>query len=170
MLPLGVGSIASSSLSQICLVESQYQLFWRKSPCKGYFKLKSGKQKSVVSPVRANLWDSFRSGFFKNNPSQVIEPPSTIAEAEEEPLLQELVLLERTRADGTPEHIIFSTAADVDLYELQALCDKVGWPRRPLSRVEASLRNSYMVATLHSVIQFPDSEIIWQRERNKNSL
>ncbi|KAH0459583.1 hypothetical protein IEQ34_012397 [Dendrobium chrysotoxum] len=88
--------------------------------------------------------------FLKNNVSQVIEPPSKVAE-EELPQQQEVVLLERTQNDGTSEQIVFSSAADVDVYELQALCDKVGWPRRPLSKVVASLRNSYMVATLHSI-------------------
>ncbi|KAL0916159.1 hypothetical protein M5K25_013648 [Dendrobium thyrsiflorum] len=95
--------------------------------------------------------DAYLDGlFFQNNVSQVIEPPSKVAE-EELPQQQEVVLLERTQNDGTSEQIVFSSAADVDVYELQALCDKVGWPRRPLSKVVASLRNSYMVATLHSI-------------------
>jgi len=29
----------------------------------------------------------------------------------------------------------------------------VGWPRRPLVKLAAALKNSYMVATLHSVMK-----------------
>lgn len=85
----------------------------------------------------------------KNNTTEVIEPPSDVQE-EEEPLPEEFVLLEKTQPDGTIEQIIFSSGGNVDVYDLQALCDKVGWPRRPLSKLAAALKNSYMVATLHS--------------------
>lgn len=62
--------------------------------------------------------------FLKNNTTQVIEPPSTNQE-EEEPLPEEFVLVEKTLADGAIEQIIFSSGGDVDVYDLQALCDKV---------------------------------------------
>ena len=35
------------------------------------------------------------------------------------------------------------------MYELEALCDAVGWPRRPARKVAAALANSFLVATLH---------------------
>ena len=60
----------------------------------------------------------------KNNTTQVIDPPST-DEVDEEPLPQEFVLVEKTEADGTIEQIIFSSGGDIDVYDLQALCDKV---------------------------------------------
>lgn len=60
----------------------------------------------------------------KNNTTQVIEPPSTTQE-EEEPLPEEFVLVEKTQPDGTIEQIIFSSGGDVDVYDLEALCDKV---------------------------------------------
>ena len=60
----------------------------------------------------------------KNNNTQVVETPTTLLEGEE-PLPQEIVLLERTQADGIVEQIVFSSAGDVDLYDLQTLCDKV---------------------------------------------
>lgn len=107
-----------------------------------------------ASRLKASFWESIRSGFVKNNLTQVIEPPS-ILEEEEEPLPQEFVLTEKTQPDGAIEQIIFSSGGDVDLYDLQALCDKVGWPRRPLSKLAAALKNSYMVATLHSVTKSP---------------
>ncbi|MBA0798211.1 hypothetical protein Gohar_008824 [Gossypium harknessii] len=93
----------------------------------------------------------------KNNTTQIVEPPSTLEE-EEEPLPDEFVLVEKSQPDGEVEQIIFSSGGDVDVYELQALCDKVGWPRRPLSKLAAALKNSYMVAALHSVKKLPGSE------------
>ncbi|KAH7654113.1 Acyl-CoA N-acyltransferase protein [Dioscorea alata] len=117
----------------------------------------SRKRRIELCPLRAGFWDSIRSGFLKNNNTQVVETPTTLLE-DEEPLPQEIVLLERTQSDGIVEQIVFSSAGDVDLYDLQTLCDKVGWPRRPLSKVAASLKNSYLVATLHSITRLPDAE------------
>ncbi|BBH06385.1 nuclear shuttle interacting [Prunus dulcis] len=107
--------------------------------------------------LKAGFWESIKSGIL-NNTTQVVEPPSTLPEEEEEPLPQEFVLIEKTEPDGTVEEIIFSSGGDIDVYDLQALCDKVGWPRRPLSKLAAALKNSYMVATLHSVRKSPGSE------------
>lgn len=44
---------------------------------------------------------------------------------EEEPLPQEFVLTEKIELNGAVEQIIFSSGGDVDVYDLQALCDKV---------------------------------------------
>jgi len=40
-------------------------------------------------------------------------------------LPEEFVLVEKTQPDGTVEQIIFSSGGDVDVYDLQDLCDKV---------------------------------------------
>ncbi|ONK61739.1 uncharacterized protein A4U43_C08F33070 [Asparagus officinalis] len=126
-------------------------------PCNVYLRLKPARRRLVGFPLKANFWDSIRSGILKNNNKSEVIEPSTVLE-EEEPLPEDTVLLENPQPDGTVEQIIFSSAGDVDVYDLQALCDKVGWPRRPLSKVAASLRNSYMVATIHSVLKSPDAE------------
>ncbi|XP_038880908.1 histone acetyltransferase TAP1 isoform X1 [Benincasa hispida] len=115
-------------------------------------------KKLKVCRLRAGFWDSIKSGFLNNNTTQVVEPPSTLQEEEEEPLPEEFVLTETTLPDGNIEQIIFSSGGDVDIYDLQALCDKVGWPRRPLPKLAAALRNSYMVAALHSTRKSPVSE------------
>ncbi|KAG6427723.1 hypothetical protein SASPL_111969 [Salvia splendens] len=115
------------------------------------FPLSTGSRKEKIYRLKASFWESIRSRILKNNTTtQVVEPPVT-SEEEEEPLPEEFVLVENTRPDGTIEQIIFSSGGNVDLYDLQTLCDKVGWPRRPLSKLAAALRNSYMVVTLHSV-------------------
>ncbi|XP_019450414.1 PREDICTED: acetyltransferase NSI isoform X2 [Lupinus angustifolius] len=107
--------------------------------------------------LKASFWESIKSGLIKNKTTQVIDPPSTEEEEEEdeEALGQEFVLVEKTEPDGTIEQIIFSSGADIDVYDIQALCDKVGWPRRPLSKLAAALKNSYIVASLHSVRKSP---------------
>jgi hypothetical protein len=69
----------------------------------------------------------------------------------------EVVLVEKVQTDGTVEKIVFASGAEVDVYELELLCDKVGWPRRPPSKVAAALRNSYMVASLHLYRQPPSA-------------
>ncbi|KAK4395995.1 putative acetyltransferase TAP2 [Sesamum angolense] len=139
----------------------------------------TGSRNHKVSKLKARFWESIRSGILKNNTAQVIEPPSTIEE-DEEPLPEEFVLVERTSPDGTVEQIIFSsgemlmynicfhdglvyrsssTALILILYPGDAqglsirylLFAMVGWPRRPLSKLAAALKNSYIVATLHSI-------------------
>ncbi|XP_024975398.1 acetyltransferase NSI [Cynara cardunculus var. scolymus] len=144
-------SSSSSSLCAIvpvdCIFNGSNQLAY---PCSFNLGLLRGSRKLKISRLKAGFWESIRSGLIKNNSTQVIEPLSSSQE-EEEPLPEEFVLVEKTLPDGTVEQIIFSSGGDVDVYDLQALCDKVGWPRRPLSKLAAALRNSYMVATLHSV-------------------
>ncbi|XP_059462955.1 histone acetyltransferase TAP1 isoform X2 [Corylus avellana] len=115
-----------------------------------------GLKKHNSLRLRAGFWDSIKSGFLKNNTLQVIETPSEPQE-DEEVLPQEFVLIEKTEPDGAVEQILFSSGGDVDVYDLEALCDKVGWPRRPLSKLAAALKNSYMVATLHSIRKSPGS-------------
>ncbi len=44
--------------------------------------------------------------------------------------------------------IFFSTNQSIDLYELEELCDSVGWARRPLRKVKKALENSYLVASI----------------------
>ncbi|EEH52223.1 uncharacterized protein MICPUCDRAFT_6518, partial [Micromonas pusilla CCMP1545] len=62
----------------------------------------------------------------------------------------DVVLLETTRADGARARIVYSTTAEVDCYDLERLCDDVGWPRRPISKVKAALENSFCVSSSSS--------------------
>jgi aralkylamine N-acetyltransferase len=62
---------------------------------------------------------------------------STIAYAEELP----------NAASGTVR-LFFSTDREIDLYELEELCDAVGWARRPLRKVRKAIDHSFIVLTL----------------------
>ncbi|NET30507.1 MAG: GNAT family N-acetyltransferase [Cyanothece sp. SIO1E1] len=44
--------------------------------------------------------------------------------------------------------IFFSLERDLDLYELEELCDAVGWSRRPLRKVKKAIQNSFVVVTM----------------------
>lgn len=44
--------------------------------------------------------------------------------------------------------LVFSTNREIDLYELEELCDAVGWARRPLRKVKKAIEHSFIVVTL----------------------
>ena len=47
--------------------------------------------------------------------------------------------------------ILFSTDRDMDLYELEELCDRVGWARRPLRKVKKAIQHSFLVVSMWEV-------------------
>lgn len=58
----------------------------------------------------------------------------------------------RGAANGAIENsttqIFFSTERELDLYELEELCDSVGWSRRPLRKVKKAIQNSFLVVSM----------------------
>lgn len=44
--------------------------------------------------------------------------------------------------------IFFSTDREIDLYELEELCDAVGWSRRPLRKVKKAIQFSFLVVSM----------------------
>lgn len=53
-----------------------------------------------------------------------------------------------TASDRTTPRIFFSTEREIDLYELEELCDAVGWSRRPLRKVKKAIQHSFLVASM----------------------
>ncbi|HEY9888541.1 MAG TPA: GNAT family N-acetyltransferase [Candidatus Obscuribacterales bacterium] len=47
--------------------------------------------------------------------------------------------------------IVFSTERDLDLYELEELCDAVGWARRPIRKVRKAIQHSFLVVTMWEI-------------------
>ncbi|MDJ0726522.1 MAG: GNAT family N-acetyltransferase [Prochloraceae cyanobacterium] len=47
--------------------------------------------------------------------------------------------------------IYFSKRREIDLYELEELCDSVGWARRPLRKVKKALQYSFLVVSMWEV-------------------
>jgi aralkylamine N-acetyltransferase len=44
--------------------------------------------------------------------------------------------------------IYFSTDRNIDLYELEELCDAVGWSRRPIRKVRTAIQYSFVVISV----------------------
>ena len=44
--------------------------------------------------------------------------------------------------------IFFSTEREIDLYELEELCDAVGWSRRPMRKVKKAIEHSFLVGSM----------------------
>ncbi len=61
----------------------------------------------------------------------------------------ELVNL-KGHSDGQTR-IFFTREREIDLYELEELCDAVGWARRPLRKVKRALTYSFMVVSAWEV-------------------
>lgn len=54
--------------------------------------------------------------------------------------------------------IVFTTERDIDLYELEELCDAVGWARRPIRKVRKAIQHSFLVVTM------------WEQQGNRRRL
>jgi ribosomal protein S18 acetylase RimI-like enzyme len=54
----------------------------------------------------------------------------------------------QTVATSGVSRIFFSTDRDIDLYELEELCDAVGWSRRPLRKVKKAIQHSFLVVSM----------------------
>ena len=84
-------------------------------------------------------------GFWKawfSNPEAVTTTKNTSVE-------EKVNATANNRAGGTP--IVFSTEREIDLYELEELCDAVGWSRRPLRKVKKAIEHSFLVASMWQV-------------------
>ena len=54
-------------------------------------------------------------------------------------------------SDNSESRIVFSTERDIDLYDLEELCDAVGWSRRPLRKVKKAIQHSFLVVSMWEV-------------------
>lgn len=60
-------------------------------------------------------------------------------------------LLNPDDRDTDQPQIVFSTERDIDFYELEELCDRVGWARRPLRKVKKAIEHSFLVVSMWEV-------------------
>lgn len=61
---------------------------------------------------------------------------------------RELLITEFAAVNGERVQIYFSTTREIDVYALEALCDAVGWAKRPLRKVRKALEFSFLVGSL----------------------
>ena len=57
----------------------------------------------------------------------------------------------RDNRDNSQPQIIFSTERNIDFYELEELCDRVGWARRPIRKVKKAIEHSFLVVSMWEV-------------------
>ncbi|MBE9043052.1 GNAT family N-acetyltransferase [Pleurocapsales cyanobacterium LEGE 10410] len=60
-------------------------------------------------------------------------------------------LLNLNGQDVSQPQITFSTERDIDFYELEELCDRVGWARRPIRKVKKAIEHSFLVVSMWEV-------------------
>lgn len=58
--------------------------------------------------------------------------------------------VETTTDSDIHDRIVFSTNREIDLYELEELCDAVGWSRRPLRKVKKAIEHSFCVVSMYN--------------------
>ncbi len=80
---------------------------------------------------------------------KLFKNPETVASEGAIGINGELLQLDG-KTDSKPQ-ILFSTERDLDLYELEELCDRVGWARRPLRKVKKAIQHSFLVVSMWEV-------------------
>jgi len=53
--------------------------------------------------------------------------------------------------ENDKSRVFFSTDREIDLYELEELCDAVGWARRPIRKVKKAVECSFLVVTMWEI-------------------
>ncbi|ABD01496.1 acetyltransferase, GNAT family [Synechococcus sp. JA-2-3B'a(2-13)] len=81
---------------------------------------------------------SFWKGLFGSAGAATTKEPAQTAGADRR---QETVVVRG-------ETILFSLDPNLDLYELEELCDAVGWSRRPIHKVRKALQHSFLVVSM----------------------
>ncbi len=97
------------------------------------------------------FWKNLFSGSGSSSaPTATVEVPSTPG----------LRRTSQTQAINTTQpRICFSQDRAIDLYELERLCDAVGWSRRPLRKVRKAIQHSFLVISMWE-LQGEDSRLI----------
>ncbi|HLO87591.1 MAG TPA: GNAT family N-acetyltransferase [Nostocaceae cyanobacterium] len=85
-------------------------------------------------------------GFWKN----LFSSPESIGTTKTA-VFEEYTTETRGNSNSGKDQIVFSTERDIDLYELEELCDSVGWSRRPLRKVKKAIEHSFLVASMWQV-------------------
>ena len=70
--------------------------------------------------------------------------------------IEEEVIIEKEEDGKTTSRIIFRIGGMIDVFEVEDLTEKVGWPRRQPQKVKVALENSFMVSSLYKQSLSPD--------------
>lgn len=59
-----------------------------------------------------------------------------------------ILLIKNLNNKGNIVDIYLSISNNINLYDLEQLCDSVGWVRRPLKKIKIALDNSFLIACI----------------------
>ncbi|MDY6936552.1 MAG: GNAT family N-acetyltransferase [Cyanobacteriota bacterium] len=85
-------------------------------------------------------------GFWKS----IFSSPDTASASRAIPF-EEYTAVGASPRPNTQAKIYFSTDRNIDLYELEELCDAVGWSRRPIRKVKKAIAHSFIVVSMWEV-------------------
>nr|YP_009314863.1 Hypothetical protein ycf52 [Scinaia undulata]SCW23318.1 Hypothetical protein ycf52 [Scinaia undulata] len=63
-------------------------------------------------------------------------------------LANDILLIDTLSYQGEQINIYLSMTKDVNLYDLEKLCDSVGWVRRPFRKVRTAIEHSFLTISL----------------------
>ena len=59
-----------------------------------------------------------------------------------------VVIIDNLKYKNNKTKIFISYNKNINLYELEKLCDTVGWVRRPINKVKTAINNSFLIISL----------------------
>lgn len=62
--------------------------------------------------------------------------------------IEHILLIKNLKIKGKIANIYISLNQQVDLYDLEKLCDAVGWVRRPIKKVKTAIDHSFLTVSL----------------------
>lgn len=62
--------------------------------------------------------------------------------------INNLLLIKNLETQGKIANIYISLNQQIDLYDLEKLCDAVGWVRRPIKKVKTAIDHSFLTVSL----------------------
>eukprot|EP00890_Picochlorum_soloecismus_P003754 jgi/Picsp_1/437/NSC_00435-R1_acetyltransferase nsi-like len=140
-------------------------LFVREMRCHGLSASRKLPVGSVCLPVRRSFpFDcargyqyhrsivtcrGFLDGLFggKSSTSPKTEDPDPVRDWSGQDI-DEIVIMKWKDQDEKEFDVVYRNGGLVDAAAVEQLCDKVNWPRRPAHKVDAALKNSFLVASI----------------------
>nr|YP_009546368.1 GCN5-like N-acetyltransferase [Gelidium gabrielsonii]AYO27716.1 GCN5-like N-acetyltransferase [Gelidium gabrielsonii] len=82
--------------------------------------------------------------FFFSNPQDTNLNNAAIGKSS----IENNLLIKHFEKDGKVLDIYLQTGRNINLYELEQLCDSVGWVRRPINKVKIAIEHSFLTISL----------------------
>nr|YP_009296264.1 GCN5-like N-acetyltransferase [Sebdenia flabellata]AOM65199.1 GCN5-like N-acetyltransferase [Sebdenia flabellata] len=86
---------------------------------------------------------AFWKFFFKN--TGIFDMPRSIESVKS---IKNILLIKNLENKGQVTDIYVSLDNNIDLYDLEKLCESVGWVRRPIKKVKTAIDNSFLIVSL----------------------